>query len=55
MNSLLHGRHTYASAGEPFDDLARIANKVAAPMLIAWAELRILPLATCSARFTRDP
>jgi pimeloyl-ACP methyl ester carboxylesterase len=30
-------------------------NQVAVPTLIAWAELdRILPLATCSARFTRE-
>jgi pimeloyl-ACP methyl ester carboxylesterase len=30
-------------------------DQVAAPTLIAWAELdRILPLATCSARFTRE-
>ena len=30
-------------------------DKVAAPTLIAWAERdRILPLATCSARFTRE-
>jgi pimeloyl-ACP methyl ester carboxylesterase len=51
----LHGRQRRPRSLRAGRGHVEDLDQVAAPTLIAWAELdRILPLATCSARFERE-